>query len=138
MTNKIRGSVIDLPTISATIPTSTAYPEGTVVFNSAGNTPIGWIYDSATWKPFGSTYLEATTTWDPPSLSAAANTSTPVTVTGAVLGELVQASFSNSISGGLLHAYVSAPSTVTVVLQNISGSTLNLSSGSLRVRVERM
>lgn len=137
MVNKVRGSVIDFPTISATIPTATTYPDGTVVFNSAGNTPIGWRYTSGTWKPFGSTYLESSTTWDPPAVVANSYTLTTVSVAGATVGDQVFVSFSQDITGCMLQGSVNTNGVVTVTLQNLTGSTVNLSSGSLRVRVER-
>ncbi len=137
MVNKVRGSVIDLPTISATIPTATTYPAGTVVWNSSGNTPVGWKYTGTTWEPFSSLKLEYSGSWDPASISAGSSVSTVVTVTGAALGDFAQASFSLDITGCLIHAFVSATNTVTVVLQNITGGSINLASGTLRIRVER-
>lgn len=137
MVNKVRGSIIDLPLITASKPTSTSYPAGTVAFNSAGTSPIGWKYDGANWLPFGSHYLEASTTWDPASISAAGYTSTTVTVTGAALGDYVDASFSLDITGCVLSAFVSNTNTVTAVLQNVTAGSINISSGTLRVRVER-
>ena len=137
MVNKVRGSVIDLPLISDTIPTTTASPAGSVVFNSVNDTPVGWRYTEGEWKPFGSTYLETLHTWDPPSITAGSYTSFTHAIAGAKLGDHVLVSFSLDITGGLLHGFVSSAGNVTVVLQNISGTTLNLSSGNLRIRVER-
>ena len=137
MVTKVRGSVIDLPLITASIPVSNTYPAGTVAFNSAGTSPVGWKYDGTNWLPFGSHQLETSLTWDPPSISAAGYTATTLTLTGASLGDYVQASFSLDITGCTLHAFVSATNTVTAVLQNLTAGTINISSGTLRVRVER-
>lgn len=74
MVNKVRGSVIDLPLITASKPTSTSYPAGTVAFNSAGTSPVGWRYTvsgtSGTWEAFGSSVLTASFAFDPPAITA--------------------------------------------------------------------
>lgn len=137
MVNKVRGSVIDLPLITASIPVSTSYPAGTVAFNSAGTSPIGWKYNGTNWLPFGSHQLEASIPWDPTSISAGSYTSTTITVAGAALGDYAKASFSLDVTGCVLSAFVSNTNTVTVVLQNLTAGTINISSGTLRVRVER-
>lgn len=137
MTNKVRGGVIDLPLISSSIPTSTSYPAGTVAWNSSSSSPAGWKYSGSAWEAFGFAHLEANTTWDPPSISATSYSSTVMTVPGAVLGDYVQASLSSNITGCVLSAFVSAVDTVTVVLQNVTAGSVNISSGTLRVRVER-
>lgn len=79
--------------------------------------------------------LSGSATYDPPSLIDAAGTSTTVTVTGAALGDFALASFSLDLQGITVTAYVSATDTVTVRFQNESGGTLDLASGTLRVRV---
>jgi len=82
-----------------------------------------------------STVLNASVTYDPPSLGDGAGTTTTVTVTGAALGDFALASFSLDLQGMTLTAYVSAVNTVSVRVQNESGGTLDLASGTLRVRV---
>lgn len=74
-------------------------------------------------------------TWDPPSTANGATTTTTVTVTGAALGMLVSVGFSNSLGGAVLSGYVSAANTVTAVLDNVSGGTLDLASGTLTATV---
>ena len=74
-------------------------------------------------------------TYDPPSLVDGAGTTTTVTVTGAALGDHAIASFSLNLQGITLTAWVSAADTVSVRFQNESGGTLDLASGTLRVRV---
>ena len=75
-------------------------------------------------------------TYDPASLIDGAGATTTVTVTGAVLGDFVTAvSFSLDLQGITLTAYVSAANTVSVRFQNESGGTIDLASGTLRVRV---
>jgi hypothetical protein len=64
-----------------------------------------------------------------------ASTTTTVTVSGAVLGDFVLASFSLSLGGLTMTAYVSATSTVTIVLANLTGAVADLASGTLKVLV---
>lgn len=78
---------------------------------------------------------ETEATWDPSSIAAGSSTSTTVTVAGAALGDYVLASFSLSLQGLLMTAYVSAANTVTVVLGNLTGAAVDLSSGTLSVLV---
>lgn len=73
MTNKVRGSVIDLPILTASIPTSLAYPAGTVAYNSSGDTPVGWKFSGSAWIPFGELKLSAVFSWSPPAISPVAS-----------------------------------------------------------------
>jgi hypothetical protein len=79
--------------------------------------------------------LNASKTYDPPSLADAAGTTTTVTCTGAALGDFALASFSLDLQGITVTAYVSATDTVAARFQNESGGTVDLGSGTLRVRV---
>lgn len=137
MVNKVRGSVIDLPLLSSSAPVATTYPAGTVAFNSASSSPVGWKYSGSVWEPFGESKLEYSGTYDPPSISANSYVSTTVTVAGAAMGDYAKASFSLDLTGCAISAFVSATNTVTVVIQNLTGGSINLASGTLRVRVER-
>ena len=73
--------------------------------------------------------------WDPPSVAAGSSVTTTVTVPGAALGDYAHASFSLSLQGLQLTAYVSAANTVTVVLGNLTGVAVDLASGTLSVLV---
>jgi hypothetical protein len=74
-------------------------------------------------------------TYDPPSLADGAGAEVDITVTGAVLGDTAEASFSLDTQGINVDAQVTATNLVTVRLQNETGSTVDLGSGALRVRV---
>lgn len=74
-------------------------------------------------------------TWDPSSVGSLAVVSTTVTVPGAALGDFVHASFSLSLGGLMLSAYVSAANIVTVSLFNPTTAAIDLSSGTLKVLV---
>ena len=83
----------------------------------------------------GDTVLEGSATWDPASVANGAKTTTTITITGAVLGDFVIASFSLDIQSMTISGYVSAANTVTVVLANNTGGAVDLSSGTVRARV---
>lgn len=74
-------------------------------------------------------------TWDPPSLVSGSSEIQTVTVSGVTLGMPAIVSFSLDLQGLSLNAYVSAANTVTAVLSNLTGGTLDLSSGTLKVKV---
>ncbi len=71
-------------------------------------------------------------TWDPPAIANGSQNTQTFTVTGAALQDLVIASYSNSLTGVTMTAYVSAADTVTVVLHNHTGSSQDLGSGTFR------
>lgn len=79
-----------------------------------------------------------TATYNPPSLAAAASASTTVTVPGAALGDVAQATFSLDLQGISITAWVSAADTVTVRYRNDSGATVDLGSGTLKASVTRI
>lgn len=80
----------------------------------------------------------ATFTWDPGNLVDGAGETKAVTVTGAALGDLVLVAPPYDLQDMLLTAYVQAANTVEVRLQNESGGTLDLASGTWRVAVIRV
>ena len=75
------------------------------------------------------------TTWDPGSIANGGSATTTVTISGANLGDFSMASFSLGLQGLSLSSYISAANTVTVVLSNLTGAAVDLSSGTLRVLV---
>lgn len=79
--------------------------------------------------------LSGTAVYDPASLADGVGATTTVTVTGAALGDVADASFSLDLQGIGMTAYVSAADTVSIRLQNESGGTLDLASGTLKAVV---
>jgi hypothetical protein len=79
----------------------------------------------------------ASVTYDPPAIAAGTSTTTIVTVTGALAGDVVNASFSNNLSGLILSGYVSGTNTTTIVLFNPTASPIDLVSGTLKVKAIR-
>lgn len=82
--------------------------------------------------------LVGSATFNPSDLADGAGETTTVTVTGAALGDFVDAvSFSLDTQGIMLNGWVSAADTVSVRFQNESGGQLNIGSGTLRAMVRR-
>ena len=82
--------------------------------------------------------LESSITYDPPAMSNGTATTTTLTCTGAALGDLVSASFSQPLQDILVTAWVNSANTIAVRFQNNSGVTVDLASGTLRVRVTKI
>ena len=76
-----------------------------------------------------------TTTWDPGSIASGAEEAKEVTVTGAALGDFVLFSFSLDVADLTFTAAVTATNTVTAQFSNLTGSAVDLGSGTLRVLV---
>ncbi len=75
--------------------------------------------------------------YDPTSLANGAIDSHNVTVTGVVSADFAQASLTTLIAGFNITATVVAANTVRVEIENKSGGTVDLASGTLRVRVTK-
>lgn len=108
---------------------SAATLPGAVVYSNGKN----YQSDGTDWDVY--TQLKGSKVFDTPSIATGASTTTTVTVTGAVLGQYAKASFSLSVAGLTVTAYVSATNTVTVVFANFTGSAVDLASGTLSVVV---
>jgi hypothetical protein len=80
--------------------------------------------------------LNATFTWDPASLvDATGATSSAVTVTGAAFGDFVMVAAPYDLQDMTVTAYVSAANTVEVRIQNEGAATIDLASGTWKVKV---
>jgi hypothetical protein len=84
-----------------------------------------------------SDHLEASTTYNAPSIAAGGSTTTTVTVTGAAIGDSANAALGISTAGLLVSASVTTANTVTVVLANLTGAAVDLASTTLWVTVTR-
>lgn len=83
----------------------------------------------------GDSWLQGTATYDPPSLATGASaTSGNITVAGAELGDFVLVSAPYDLQGIQATGYVSAANTCKIQLFNNTGGTIDLASGSWRVR----
>ena len=126
---------------SAAAPTTNWWPQGVKVFNASasGGLPLGWVTTAAgtppTTRPFAPIPMRAEVTYNPPSIATASMTSTAVTVTGALLGDLAVATFDKDIGGLQITAAVNASNTVTVVMSNLTGASIDPVTGQLTVLV---
>jgi hypothetical protein len=100
-------------------------------------TPISGALGTAPVVFGNSGFLSASTTWDPPNIANGASSAVSLTVGGAVVGDMVSASFSNALGGLSLTAQVSAADAVEVRLSNASGAAVDLASGTVRVTVSK-
>ena len=73
-------------------------------------------------------------TYDPPSVASGTSVSTTVTLTGAKVGDIVQAAFTQYNADIEINAVVSAVNTVTVKFKNTSAGAVDLASGMLSVK----
>ncbi|KOS04159.1 hypothetical protein [Paenibacillus polymyxa] len=84
----------------------------------------------------GSNVIAATVTFDPPSLATMTGAvSSAITVTGAVLGRRVEVFPPYDLQGVQVQAYVSAANAIKFSLFNPTGATVDLASGSWKVKV---
>ena len=79
--------------------------------------------------------LKGTATWDPGSLSAAAQESKDFTVTGAALGDFAIAGAGIDVTDIMVSAVVTATNTVTVTLNNATAGTIDLASSVWKIMV---
>lgn len=80
--------------------------------------------------------ISGSATWNPGSLDdGAGETSSGITATGAALGDFVLVSAPYDLQGITCNGYVSAADTVKIRLQNETAGTIDLASGTWRVRV---
>lgn len=81
-------------------------------------------------------HVSVAVTWDPPSIVTGAFTTTAVTVTGATLGDTIISGFSIALPAGMiLSAGVTSTNTVTATILNMSGGTVDLATGIIRVDI---
>lgn len=93
-------------------------------------------FPSASVGSGGMTVLNpVTATYDPPNMVSGDQSTTTVAVAGAEMGDFAMASFSISLAGVTLSAFVSSPGVVTVVFFNGTAGDVNLGSGTVKVRV---
>lgn len=82
--------------------------------------------------------LQATATWNPGSLvDGAGETSASFAVVGAAFGDTVSVAAPYDLQGILCVGYVDAADSVKVRLQNETGGTIDLASGSWKVFVAK-
>jgi hypothetical protein len=95
-------------------------------------------YTGSAWAVLAAPYLDATFTWNPGTIANNGGvTSSAVTVTGAALGNLAQVAAPYDLQGLTATAYVNAANAAVVRLQNLTGASVTLASGTWRVRVAK-
>lgn len=120
----------------------TDYIKGSLHINSdpSNGEPFAWLCTVSgapgTWVSLARLDIDGSATWDPGSLAdGAGETSSAITATGAALGDFVLVSAPYDLQGITATGYVSAANAVKIRLQNETGGTIDLASGTWRVRV---
>jgi len=115
------------------------YSDGLLTYTKGvlnGNVRDGYV--SSTWNVADKNTVDpnGSATWDPGSLAdGVGETSSAITVTGAALGDFVIVSAPYDLQGITCSGYVSAANAVKIRLQNETGGTINLASGTWKARV---
>lgn len=120
--------------------TTAIYAKGNVCREGGGLVGDFGTLTTPRWaENSGFAYLTGTSTYDPASVAANAigGASGNITVTGALAGDRVKASFSLVTQGLVPMAAVSATNTVIASFANPTGSAVDLASGTVTVSVER-
>lgn len=78
--------------------------------------------------------INGSTSWSPGSVTSGSRASTTITVAGVSLGYYAIASLGVDLQGQVLEAYVSAANTVTLLLTNDTGGSINLGAVTATVR----
>ncbi|MCC7427217.1 MAG: hypothetical protein IT557_09945 [Alphaproteobacteria bacterium] len=112
--------------------TLTLSANATATVSSAATSFVAPVF--AEW---GDLVLQSAVTYNPPAIGSGGSVITTVTVTGAALGDYADASFSLDVGFVILSAHVTAANTVSVTFTNLGGTTADLASGTLRVRVRK-
>jgi hypothetical protein len=95
-------------------------------------------YNGSAWVPLAAPYLDGTLIWTPGTLAAGAGaTSSPIAVSGAALGDFAKVAAPYDLQGVLATAYVNAANSAVIRLQNQTGGSVTLASGTWRVRVTK-
>ncbi len=108
----------------------------------------GTVQTEATWLKSGALFLDAVTTYDPPSLApgscgpeVVATVSPSYAPAALVLGDKVSVAYQGDSKGIVFHGRVTANNAVTFFANNPSGNpngTVDLPSSQLKIRVEKM
>ncbi len=95
--------------------------------------PPAWSLGSAAFQDIR--MLDASVTWDPPSVAAGAQASTAVTVPGAAPGDFVMASCAAALPGLSLRAEATGADAVTLWLANLTGAAVDAGSNTFYLRI---
>lgn len=103
--------------------------------HQSGGTISGHKINLTTFSTKGKGGEADTAAWAPGAVASAGKKEVDVTVQGAALGDMAWASYNKDLQGCGFSAYVSAENTVTVVINNNTGGSKTIASGTLKVLV---
>ena len=81
--------------------------------------------------------ISASSTYDPPAIAAGDTILQNFAITGAQVGDFVQVSFSQALAGCLMQGQITAVNTLTLTIHNPGAGSVNIVSGTLKVRLTR-
>lgn len=122
-------------TVTQVVGTDDTTINGILLSAPGESATIRYDHANTTWNTISVVTATNTTTWDPGSIADGDEEAKEITVTGAVLGDLVLASFSLDVQDLVLRASVTAADTVTAILANNTGGAIDLGSGTLKAKI---
>ena len=137
-TDRAKSTTAAQPIVGSADGVVTCFADGLykfIVKDSLDNTLLTWDNYDVT-EP--SHRLEGSLVWNPANLvDGAGETSSGITVTGAAFNDFVDVGAPYDLQGISCTAYVSAANEVKIRLQNETTNTINLASGTWKVRVRQ-
>ncbi|MGB9154216.1 MAG: DUF2793 domain-containing protein [Alphaproteobacteria bacterium] len=107
---------------------------GWTVWTRNGNRVL--YYTGSAWALLTTPKIDATTVWNPGTITNASGvTSSALTVTGAALGDLAIVAAPYDLQGLQATVYVNAANAAVIRVNNLTGASVTLASGTWRVRV---
>lgn len=125
-------SLADIATLSGYSSATVNVTGGTGLANFINSNVSAWSYTGKVAFDGG---LRGSATLDPGNLAGGANQTSSVTVTGAAIGDMADASFSQVDLGMDWTAEVTSANTVTVRQSNRTGGAIDQASGTVKVAV---
>jgi hypothetical protein len=108
------------------------------ILGCKGGSPGGGLVTLPSMIPSTYSRWQNTATYDPASLAAGTvGTAQTLSIPGAALGDVVEASFSLDLAGADLRAWVSAADTVKYQFRNPTAAPIDLASGTVKCRVKK-
>jgi hypothetical protein len=111
-------------------------PLGTSDINLYGNLEVDQLTVGTGGTAIAKHLSAVSAPYDPANLSTGSQISLNVTLTGAVVGDIVVAAFSQPLQGMMVSANVNAVDTVEIVIVNPgSNSAVDLDTGTFRISI---
>lgn len=145
-TNGVEGQIINIFCNDAN--TSVQYtaatggiqpPQGQVTFTLENGHNYQFLLRNGQWYLLGYDYSYGTLAYDPPSMPSLTNAvAGPIAVPGAAVGDMVDVSFSQPLTGGVaLTAFASAAGQCYAIFFNPTAGAIDLPAGTLTIQARK-